>query len=147
MRKCRIQEKFRNSCRGSNIPDLYQVKLLLLVRMLIIMILRKNRHIWPVLYNTAREKVKISLHFMLKVVVEDSIGEVLVMVVASEEVAMAEVDVEVMASGGHKRILPSHHKLTSNGRFLAMMKRATYLLSAINLNHARSMRLRYWYRR
>ena len=46
----------------------------------------------------------------------------------------ADVDVEVMAEGEQKLILPTDQTLTRNGRFLATTRRARYLLSRIKLN-------------
>ena len=86
----------------------------------------------------AREEVKRSLNFMLKVVVEDVTGGALVAAVMEEEVATseeAEVDVEVVAAGEKNPILLPDQTLTRNGRFLANMRRARYLISTINLNH------------
>ena len=104
-----------------------------LVQMLIRTILRKRRHIWPVLYNMAREEVGRSLNFMLKVLVADATGEVLVTAVAEEEVATsdeeeeaeeaeeveeaeeAEVYLGVVAAGERNLILPPFHTLTRSG--------------------------------
>ena len=64
----------------------------------------------------------------------------------AEEVATsdeAEVDVDVVASGEKNPIFPPDHTLIRNGRFLATMRRARYFLSAIKMNHARSMWSRY----
>ena len=67
--------------------------------------------------------------------------------VTAEEVATVEeanVGVEVLLEGWQNPILPPDHTLTSSGIFLATMRRERYFLSAINLNLARSMWLRYW---
>ena len=88
----------------------------------------------------AREEVKRSLHFMLKVVVADSMGDALVVAVASEEVTKAEeadVDVGVVATAGQNPIFPPDHTLIRSGRFLAIMRRARYFISTIKLNRAR----------
>ena len=50
---------------------------------------------------------------------------------------------EVVAAGERNPILPPYHTLIRNGRFLDAMRRARYLLSAVNLNGAISMRSRY----
>ena len=111
--------------------------------MLIRMILRKHQHIWPVFNNIVREEVKRSLYFMLKVVVADAMEDSLVTAVAVEEAATAEeakVDLEVVVEGEQNLIFPPDNTLTRNWRFLATIIRARYLLSAMNLNLARSMR-------
>ena len=54
------------------------------------------------------------------------------------------MDVEVAVAGGRNSIFPPDRTLTRSGRLLATMIKARYLLSAINLNRARSIRLRYW---
>ena len=94
----------------------------------------------------AMEEVKISLHLILKVGVADDTGDALVTAFAAEEAAIAEkeeVDMVVVAAGGQNPIFPPDNTLTRNGRFLAAIKRARYLLSAINMNHAIQMRSRY----
>ena len=94
----------------------------------------------------AREEVERSQHFMLKIVVMDDMGDALVATVAEERVATAKeanVDAEVVVAGRRKPIFPPDHILTRSGIFLAMMRRARYFLSAIKLNYARSMGLRY----
>ena len=110
--------------------------------MLIGMISQKRRHIWPVLYNMKREEVERYINFMLKVVVEDATGGASVVVVTAEEAATVEgakVDVEVSVEGGLNPIFQPYNILTRSGRFLAMTRRARYLLSTINLNRARLM--------
>ena len=94
----------------------------------------------------AREEVKRSKHFMLKVVIVDTTVAASVAAVAAEYVAIAEdtkVDVEVVVAGGLNSILLPDHTLNRSGLFLATMRRVRYLLSAINMNCVRSMRSRY----
>ena len=95
----------------------------------------------------SREEVERSLYFILKVVVSETVGNALVVAVVAEEVEMeeeAELDKEVVAAGQRNPILSPDYTLTRNGRFLAMMRKARYFLSAINMNRARSMWLIYW---
>ena len=108
--------------------------------------LRKRWYIWPVLYNMARDEVERYLNFILKVVVEDATGSASVVVVTVEEFATSEkdyVEMEVVAAGEKNPILTPNHKLTSNGLFLSTMRRARYLISAINMKRAIPMHLRY----
>ena len=72
--------------------------------------------------------------------------DALVAVIAAEEVATAEeaeVDVGVVASGGRNLIFLPDHTLNRSERFLATLRRARYLIFAININRTRSMRSRY----
>ena len=73
----------------------------------------------------------------------DAMEDSLVTAVAVEEAATAEeakVDLEVVVEGEQNLIFPPDNTLTRNWRFLATIIRARYLLSAMNLNLARSMR-------
>ena len=75
----------------------------------------------------AREEVGRSLNFMLKVLVADATGDVLVTSVAEEEVATSEEEEEaeeaeeaevylgVVAAGERNLILPPYHTLTRSG--------------------------------
>ena len=95
----------------------------------------------------AMEEFKRSLYFMLNIVAAYSKGDTFFAEVAEKEVATeeeAQVDVEVVASGGQNPIFLTDHTLTRNGRFLATMRRERNFLSEIKLNRARSMRSRYW---
>ena len=94
----------------------------------------------------AREEVKRSLHFMLKVVMVDVTGDASVTTVAAEEVATAEeamVEVEVEAAGGQNPILTLDPTLIRSGCFLATIRRESYFLSVIKFKREISMRSRY----